>query len=55
MCLTSCVEIVDKVENLCANCFPVYYRYRKGSADSPQNQTELKCTMEDLKKKWNRR
>ena len=54
MCLTSSVEIVDKEENLCANCYPSYHHYKKGAADSPQNQTERNYTIQDLKKKWNK-
>ena len=54
MCLTSSVEIVDKEKHLCASCFPKYYKYKKGSADSPQNQTERNYTIQDLKKKWNK-
>jgi len=54
MCLTSSVEIVDDEEKLCANCYPTYHRYKKGSSYSPENEAEKKYTIQDLKRKWNK-
>ena len=54
MCLSSTVEIVDNKEHLCAECYPKFYKYKRGSADSPDNQTEKKYTIGDLKRKWNK-
>ena len=54
MCLTSSVEIVDDEEKLCANCYPVYHHYKKGSSYSPENEAEKTYTIQDLKRKWNK-
>lgn len=54
MCLSSSVEIVDNKEHLCAECYPKFHKYKRGSANSPDNQTEKKYTIGDLKRKWNK-
>lgn len=52
MCLGFELEIVDDQEHLCANCYPVYYKHSKRSYENEQAKS---YSMQDLKKKWEKK
>ncbi len=52
MCLGSKLEIVDKENVLCADCYPKYHRYSKRSHENENGKT---YSLKDLKKKWEKK